>query len=167
MNRLGVTLAVAAALGLGACAPPKKPPPPPPTVPSAPALATHIATALANAGPAESPFAGMTETDLTVGGQTLRVVIADEHSERSTGLREAAPDLGPYDGMLFVFPGTTTNSFTMSGVAVALDIGWYDASGGVVASTTMQPCSCTYSAGAPYRLAIETLEGNLPEGPIT
>ena len=49
-------------------------------------------------------------------------------------------DLGPYDGMLFVFGTPTSSSFTMSEVPVPLDIGWYDAAGRPVDRLLMQPC---------------------------
>ena len=52
--------------------------------------------------PASAPFAGLTEAQLGVGGRCLHVVVADDETERVQGLRQRS-DIGPYDGMLFVF----------------------------------------------------------------
>ena len=57
----------------------------------------------------------------------------------SQGLRGRS-DLGPYDGMLFVFDGPTDAAFTMSGVPVPLDIGFYDADGAPGLGQRMEPC---------------------------
>jgi uncharacterized membrane protein (UPF0127 family) len=132
-------------------------------------LAGFVVTALAGATPAEEPFAGLTELSLLVGDDCLRLVVADGVDERVQGLRGRS-DLGPYDGMLFVFEEPAASSFTMRGVPVPLDVAWYDASGGPVDRTEMEPCaaddpSCPpYSSRSPYRFAIETLGGDLPAG---
>jgi uncharacterized membrane protein (UPF0127 family) len=83
-------------------------------------------------------------------------------------------DLGTYDGMLFVFGGTTHSSFTMSSVPVPLDIGFYDASGLPVDRLVMQPCpdrsvgECpSYRSRGPFDYALETLEGELPDGGLS
>ena len=90
-------------------------------------VATAPTTTSASPDPAPSAplFPGLTETTLDSTGGTLRVVVADDDAERRQGLRGRS-DLGPYDGMLFVFPGSDRVSFTMSTVPVALDIGFYD-----------------------------------------
>jgi len=130
-----------------------------------PALALH-------ARPSVAPFAGLTEARIGVGGRCLRVVIADDEAERVEGLR-GRRDLGPYDGMLFVYRAPTEVSFTMSTVPVPLDIGFYSAGGDPVARLHMRPCpraeaECpTYSAGAPFTYALETLRGGLPKGGLS
>jgi uncharacterized membrane protein (UPF0127 family) len=133
--------------------------------------AGFIAAALANASPAEEPFPRLTELQLTVGQECLRLVLADELAERVQGLRGRS-ELGPYDGMLFAFEEPSASAFTMQGVPVRLDIGWYDALGGPVARTEMEPCDddedCQpYSPGSRYRFAIETLGGDLPAGALS
>src|SRR5262245_57373799 len=92
---------------------------------------TGVAAALANARSESEPFAGLTEGRLALGGRCLRVAIADESPERHEGLR-AVTDLGPYDGMLFVYGSDTNAQFTMSGTPLPLDIGWYAADGSPV-----------------------------------
>lgn len=131
----------------------------------------EFAAAVDAASPAETPFVGLTEIRLQVGAQDLRVVVSDEGSERSLGLRERR-DLGPYAGMLFVFDQPSTTSFTMSTVPIALDIGFYDADGRAVGRRRMEPCAGSeaacplYGIDEPFTYALETPAGNLPRGPI-
>jgi uncharacterized membrane protein (UPF0127 family) len=139
--------------------------------PAAPA--GSLASVLAGARPASSPFGDLTEVRLAIGGDCRRVVVADAVEERATGLMRRR-DLGPYDGMLFVFDRPTQGSFTMSQVPVPLDIGWYDDAGRPVDQLVMQPCpdgslaDCpSYRSDGPYRYAVETLEDELPTGALS
>jgi uncharacterized membrane protein (UPF0127 family) len=131
-----------------------------------------IAGALADAEPARVPFTGSTATTIGVGGEQFDVVLADERDEQYQGLRERE-DIAPYDGMLFVFGAPTRSSFTMSTVPVPLDIGFYDAQGTVVDRLLMKPCPDSqsrcplYSPKADFTYALETLEGDLPAGPLS
>jgi len=118
---------------------------------------------------ASAPFPGLTEAEVTVGSRSLTIVVADDATERTRGLRERA-DLGDYDGMLFVFEGRTETAFTMSTVPVALDIGFYDRAGRPVDRLRMEPCAGSeaecpiYRPSGPFRFALETLAGDLPRG---
>jgi uncharacterized membrane protein (UPF0127 family) len=132
-----------------------------------------LAPVLATARPAEAPFSGLTELRLGIGGDCHRIVVADEVAERGVGLMRRR-DLGPYDGMLFVFERPVQGSFTMSDVPVSLDIGWYDDAGRPVDRLVMRPCpdrsvsECPlYRSGRPYTYAVETLEGQLPAGALS
>ena len=131
-----------------------------------------IAAALDDAQPAREPFVASTETTISVGGAPFDVVLADEGDERYQGLRQRG-DIGPYDGMLFVFAAPTSTSFTMSTVPVPLDIGFYAADGKMVDRLLMKPCpdrqaKCPlYSARAPFTYALETLKGDLPDGDLS
>lgn len=134
-------------------------------------LAPFLASAVADAEPAAAPFTGLTVLDLMVGDDCLRLVVADVLEERAQGLRGRS-ELGPYDGMLFAFETTATSSFTMRGVPVPLDIGWYDGSGSPVDRTEMEPCPAdadcpTYASRGSYRFALETLGGELPGGSLS
>ena len=83
----------------------------------------------------------------------------------SQGLRNVT-DLGPYDGMLFVFDADTDAAVHDVADALPLDIGWYAADGTPVDSRAMTPCPdgptrrarCTRRAGR-YRYALETEAG--------
>jgi uncharacterized membrane protein (UPF0127 family) len=140
---------------------------------AAPAGAGALGTLLAGARPAVAPFAGLTEVRLGIGGDCRRIVVADRTDERAVGLMRRR-DLGPYDGMLFVFGGSTQGSFTMSNVPVPLDIGFYDDAGRPVDRLLMKPCpdrsvlQCpSYRSRSPYSYAVETLEDELPEGGLS
>jgi uncharacterized membrane protein (UPF0127 family) len=130
-----------------------------------------LAGVLRAARPAGTPFVGLTETNLGVGGRCLKVVVADTLSERVAGLRERS-DLGGYDGMLFVFDGPTDVGFTMSTVPVPLEIGFYDGAGDPVSERHMVPCPdvearCpAYRASGPFSYAVETPGGSLPSGAL-
>ncbi len=130
-----------------------------------------LATALDATRDARAPFEGLTEIRLGVGDRCLRVAVADSLEERIAGLRSRS-DLGVYDGMLFVFPESSTTRFTMSGVPVGLEIGFYGPDGVPVSSGTMEPCAeiearCpVYAAAGAYRYALETLRGGLPSGAL-
>jgi uncharacterized protein len=122
--------------------------------------------------PASTPFHGLTEAQLGVGGKCLRVVLADDMIERVQGLRERS-DLGPYDGMLFVYEEPVNDTFTMSMVPVPLEIGFYAADGTPVSRSHMKPCpraeaDCPdYPSSGPFTYALETLTGALPSGALS
>jgi uncharacterized protein len=124
------------------------------------------------ATPAQAPFRGLTTTTVHVGGKALHVVIAKTDPQRQRGLRQRS-DVGPYDGMLFVFAATTNVGFTMSTVPVSLDIGFYRSDGRRVDTLRMVPCSGTdatcpvYRARTSFRYTLETLPGGLPAGTLT
>jgi uncharacterized membrane protein (UPF0127 family) len=117
----------------------------------------------------------LAEKKVGVGGSCLKVLVADTPEKRAQGLRNRT-DLGAYDGMIFEF-GQTMNhektQFTMSDVKVPLTIGFYNESGLKVDVADMTPCSgsdstCpSYGAKDNFNVAIETLKGKLPDGPLT
>jgi len=118
---------------------------------------------------ARRPFAGLTAGTVDVGGQAVRVVVADSTGERIQGLRgRSGPE--PYAAMLFVFPGDTTTAFTMAGVPDPLDIAFFDRRGARVDALRMEPCvgtdaSCpAYRSSAPFRYVLETAPGEMPTG---
>ncbi len=122
-------------------------------------------------GPAQAPFAGLTEAEVVVGDRTLRVVVADELDERVEGLRGRV-DATPYDGMLFVFPADATTGFTMAGVPAPLDLALFDGAGRRIGDLAMEPCAgddatCPgYLPPRPYRFALETAAGAMPPGDL-
>jgi uncharacterized membrane protein (UPF0127 family) len=131
-----------------------------------------LSRSVADAGAASEPFEGLTEARVEVGGEPLRVVVADDDAERGEGLRRRRT-LGAYDAMLFAYPAPVVTAFTMSTVPVRLDIAFYDARGRVVRRLLMEPCDgpeveCpSYRPTAEFMYALETLEGDLPNGRLT
>jgi uncharacterized membrane protein (UPF0127 family) len=125
--------------------------------------------------PAQAPFKGLSEVKAAVGyDRCLRLVVADTEEERVAGLRDHTADLGPYDGMLFVFQGPTESAFTMARVNDPLDIAFFEQDGSRNSTRAMPACpdkaetECpVYRADGPYVFALETKAGELPSGPIT
>jgi uncharacterized membrane protein (UPF0127 family) len=105
---------------------------------------------------------GFEDAEIVVGGETWRVVVADDAGEHSRGLM-GVTGLGNLDGMLFVYPSDTESSFWMKDTLIPLDIAFFDVDGGLVDLLHMEPClqdPCpTYSAAGPYRYALETAAG--------
>jgi hypothetical protein len=131
-----------------------------------------IAEMVAVAGAAAEPFPALTELELAIGGRCARLAVADTPSERARGLM-AVTDLGPYDGMLFVFDGDVEDAFTMHRTRLALDIGWYDGAGEPVDRAGMVPCPEPDAADCPltrasgrYRYAVEVPAGGLGRGAL-
>ncbi len=90
------------------------------------------------------------------------VWLAATAAEQEQGLQGVTdPTLGGLAGMAFSFPSDTDVPFWMKNTPLPLSLAWFDADGGFVASTDMQPCPVgtrrcpTYSAGGTYRTAIE------------
>ena len=88
---------------------------------------------------AAEPFQGFGEARVAVGDGCLRVLVASTEQQRAQGLR-GVRGLGPYAGMLFVFPSSTDARFTMAQTPLPLDIGWYASDGAAVDHTRMTPC---------------------------
>lgn len=124
-----------------------------------------VASGFVTPVPAAAPFDRFGEARLSVDGRCVRVLVADTEDRRTRGLQDVR-DLGPYAGMLFVFPDDTQRRFTMANTPTPLDIGWYAADGAPVDRTTMAPCpdgtsaACPlYESRGPYRYALETPAG--------
>jgi uncharacterized membrane protein (UPF0127 family) len=110
-----------------------------------------------------------------VGSSCLHVLVADTPEKRSQGLRNRS-NIDGFDGMIFEFGQSMNHEktrFTMSDVKVPLTIGFYNESGLRVDATDMTPCSgsdssCpSYGSKDNFNVAIETLKGKLPDGPLT
>ena len=121
---------------------------------------------------AAPPFRAFGESRVAVGGRCLRVLIAGTTEQRVQGLR-GVRSLGPYDGMLFVFPSSTDARFTMAETPLPLDIGWYASDGTPVDRTRMTPCphgtdaTCpVYASHRRYRYALEQRAGQLGSGAL-
>jgi uncharacterized membrane protein (UPF0127 family) len=134
-----------------------------------------VTAVLPRSVPAKAPFEGLSEVHAAIGyDHCLRLVVADTEEERIAGLRGHTADLGPYDGMLFVFQGPSESAFTMAGVADPLDIAFFEQDGARNSTLAMKPCpdkaetECpVYRADGAYLFAVETRSGHLPAGPIT
>ena len=96
-------------------------------------------------------------TVLRLDGATFRPEVAKTSAQRSRGLMNRTR--APKDGMLFVFPQTTSGGFWMKNTLVPLTIVFFDSSGARVRKLSMVPCRkdpCPiYDPGRSYRFALE------------
>lgn len=94
---------------------------------------------------------------LKLDGVTFRPEIARTPAQRTRGLMHRRQ--APKDGMLFVFPETTTGGFWMKDTLVPLTIVFFDSAGKRVRKLSMTPCrtaSCPiYDPRRAYRFALE------------
>ena len=142
-----------------------------------PVIALSIVVVLAGCGPGPAPsgslgpddtvpplLTGLPLTTVTIGSRKLTVAVADTPDARARGLAGTA-DLGPLDGMLFVYPDPVDTGFFMRGVVMPLDIAFVDADGRVLEVLTMPLCETdpcpTYRPAQPFRWAVETPAGGL------
>jgi hypothetical protein len=95
-------------------------------------------------------------------GEIIRPEVANTSALRSRGLMHRTQ--APKDGMLFVFPETTTGGFWMKNTLVPLTIVFYDFRGTRVRKLAMKPCRedpCRiYDPGRRYRFALELPGGD-------
>jgi len=100
--------------------------------------------------------------EVTVGGKTWTVALADTPALRSRGLMGVI-DLGGLDGMLFSWPEDVRSGFWMKDTLIPLDVAFFAADGSAVDLLSMVPCSddpCpSYRPSGPYRFALETIAG--------
>lgn len=87
--------------------------------------------------------------------------------QRRRGLM-GVTDLGPADGMVFVYDTPSSSPFWMRDTPMALGIAWFDGAGAFVSAAQMEPCvdgsdaDCPrYPAAGPYTAALE-----LPAGEV-
>lgn len=114
------------------------------------------------------PFGALSVTTAVDGADVeLCLLLADTLASRQRGLMEVT-DLGPYDGMLFAYEGTSTGGYWMRNTPMPLSIAWIAPDGEVVATADMEPCldpdeTCPdHVPGAAYRWAVEVPQGELP-----
>jgi uncharacterized membrane protein (UPF0127 family) len=95
--------------------------------------------------------------------------VAESAAQRQRGLM-GVTDLGPADGMVFVYDGPASGQFWMYGTPMPLSIAFFAADGRFVSSADMDPCvtgpqaDCArYSAAGPYVAAIELPQGGFAE----
>lgn len=110
---------------------------------------------------------GFGSADVEVGGERLRVAVADDPDRRARGF-VGVEDTGDVDGILFTWGGEVVDvSFHMRGVPIPLDLAVFDGAGrllGVVPMAVCPPEPCTYDPPGPFAYALETPAGTLRLG---
>lgn len=113
----------------------------------------------------QSQVSKLETVEITIGGHRFLAWLADEPSERTTGLMHVtAQQMAPTSegierAMLFVFPADqpATHGFWMKDTIIPLDIAFIRREGSIVTIRTMAPLDTrTTHPTAPYRLALET-----------
>lgn len=123
------------------------------------AVLTALAVALVSSVSAgvAAPARPAATAKLVLDGFPFRPELALTSAQRSRGLMHRRQV--PRDGMLFVFPGSTTGGFWMQDTLVPLTIVFFDQGGQQVRRLSMKPCRrdpCPiYSPGRSYRFALE------------
>jgi len=96
---------------------------------------------------------------ITSGGQSLAVEVARTTAQRERGLMERT-NLGPRDGMIFVFDRDDHLSFWMKNTPTALSIAFLSVEGKILQIEDMQPLSETIvRSRLSARYALEMRQG--------
>ncbi len=124
--------------------------------------------AVLEGGCAEAPGrvrpASAATTAIDVGAVRIQARIATTRGERERGLMGVS-QLGPREGMLFVYRGLKPHGFWMKGCLIALDIAFLDARGFVLQVDTLDPPDTPEATPArtrrspPARYALEVPAG--------
>jgi uncharacterized membrane protein (UPF0127 family) len=96
--------------------------------------------------------------------------LADDGDRRARGLMFVT-DLGPADGMAFVYDAPRTGNFWMKNTLLPLSIAFFDADGEYLDAFDMEPCTddpCDrYRTPNDFLVAVETTRGDLARLGIT
>ena len=113
-------------------------------------------------------FTRVAATVTTAEGEQCELCLwlADTPSERADGLMFVT-DLGPADGMAFLYPRPHTGRFWMKNTVLPLSIAFFDPDGAYLDAFDMEPCTADpcppYPTPAGFTVAIETERGGLEE----
>jgi uncharacterized protein len=125
-------------------------------------LIAVVALAIAAGSTSAVSRASSTVTTLTLDGVAFHPELALTSVGRARGLMNR--HRAPVDGMLFVFPESTSGGFWMKNTLVPLTIVFFDASGRRVRRISMVPCRddpcAIYDPGRRYRFALELRAGD-------
>jgi uncharacterized membrane protein (UPF0127 family) len=162
-----LVLALAAALGAGACGDRTDPDPAPPQ-PTPPDPAVEAIAAV--------QFDTATVTFITATDSIrMRAEVAERADQRAYGLMDR-DSIAADAGMVFLYdsPQSGDTGFWMYRTRMALDIAYFDGSGNIIAFQQMMPCMSLdparcpgYAAGAPFFGAVEARRGYFPRHGIS
>ena len=98
--------------------------------------------------------------EIEVGGAPMTVWLADESSERRSGLSGIEQLPSGIEGMLFTWDVPVSATFNMEDTPMPLDIWWFDSAGSLIGSYEMEPCledDCArYRSPGQVKWALET-----------
>jgi uncharacterized membrane protein (UPF0127 family) len=118
------------------------------------------------ASPMGTPQAGLAQVEVRFADAVVTAEVAATADQRRTGLMWRT-ELGPDEGMLFVFPEQQSGGFWMKNTLIPLQIAYMTRMGGgeleIVAILDMVPCEAdpctTYPPGTPDDTALEVNAG--------
>ena len=94
-----------------------------------------------------------------VDGHSIDVQVAARYLERLRGL-QGRTQLGPEEGMLFVYPNEQDLEFWMRNTPLPLDLGFFDSRGALVSISALEPYETRKTkAPRPSRYALEMPRG--------
>ena len=158
-----ITSRLALALVVVACSP--APETTTPTTRAQPSISSTVPTSIPPTTTfAVGELASWERIEVLVGETALTVALADEESERQVGLTGVS-DLGDFEGMLFAWDEEVTTGFWMKDTPIALDLFFFDAEGGLVDQTSLEPCPAepcpVFVAERLFRWVLEAPAGSL------
>jgi uncharacterized membrane protein (UPF0127 family) len=124
------------------------------------------ATSAASAAVLPDGFERVAATATAADGSVCELCLwlADDGDRRARGLMFVT-DLGPADGMAFVYDSPRTGNFWMKNTLLPLSIAFFDADGGYLDAFDMEPCVADpcdrYRTPNDFLVAIETTQGDL------
>lgn len=108
---------------------------------------------------AQGAFAQLPTMELAAGVHLIRAEVAYTFETRAQGLM-FRKDLGPNQGMLFVFPQAERHCMWMKNTRIPLSVAFVDEKGRIVSVSEMQPqTETTHCAARPAKFALEMGKG--------
>jgi uncharacterized protein len=118
-----------------------------------------LATTPLQAQPLQGSPQDLPTVQLSAGMHLIRAQVAQTSQQRQIGLMHRR-DMGPNDGMLFVFEAASEQCFWMRNTLLPLDIAFLDDEGRVVNTDHMQPQTETpHCSAKPVRYVLEMHQG--------
>lgn len=119
----------------------------------------RLATLLLGLASSAAALAQMPRMELTAGFHRIEAEVAATQADRMQGLMQRR-NLGPNQGMLFIFPQAQRHCMWMKNTVLPLSVAFLDEEGRILNIRDMQPqTENNHCADAPARFALEMNQG--------